>query len=153
MADACTALHCVQMASTERGQLSMRPSKSTLERLRERARLLGEKHTTLAERYLEEGVLMDEHPNIHFVDGPMGRRPAIVGTGLDVWEIVEVARDNAGSVAETAVYLEIDPRLVDSALRYYGSNREQIDDWIARVHAFNEREERAWRAARQAISG
>ena len=96
---------------------------------------------------------MDEHPNIHFIDGPMGRRPAIVGTGLDVWEIVEVARDNAGSVAETAVYLEIDPRLVDSALRYYGSNREQINDWIARVHALNEREERAWRAAQQAISG
>src|SRR5581483_5392813 len=49
----------------ERGQLSMRPAKKTIERLRERARLLGEKHTTLAERYVEEGVLMDEHPSIH----------------------------------------------------------------------------------------
>jgi hypothetical protein len=36
----------------------MRPSKRTLERLRERARLLGEKHTTLAERYLEEWARM-----------------------------------------------------------------------------------------------
>jgi uncharacterized protein (DUF433 family) len=130
----------------------MRPTKRTLERLRERARLLGEKHTTLAERYLEEGVLMDEHPNVHFVDGPMGRRAAIAGTGLDVWEIVEVAKDNGGSVAETAAYLEIDPRLVESALRYYGANREEIDDWIARLHALNEREENAWRAAQEAIS-
>jgi uncharacterized protein (DUF433 family) len=130
----------------------MRPSKRTLERLRERARMLGEKHTTLAERYLEEGVLIDEHPNIRFVDGAMGRRPAVIGTGLDVWEIVEVAKDNSGSVAETAAYLEIDPRLVESALRYYSANREQIDDWIARVHAHNAREETAWRAARQAIS-
>jgi uncharacterized protein (DUF433 family) len=143
----------MQMPSTERGQLSMRPSKRTLERLHERARLLGEKHTTLAERYLEEGVLMDEHPNVHFIDGAMGRRPAIVGTGLDVWEIVEVARDNGGSVAETAAYLEIDPRLVESALRYYGSNREEIDAWIARIHAFNEREEAKWHAAQEAISG
>lgn len=130
----------------------MRPSKRTLERLRERARLLGEKHTTLAERYLEEGMLMDEHPNIHFVDGAMGRRAAVVGTGLDVWEVVEVARDNGGSVAEAAAYLEADPRLVESALRYYGANREQIDDWIARVHAHNEREQAAWRAAREAVS-
>jgi uncharacterized protein (DUF433 family) len=141
------------MAGPERGQLSLRPSQRTLARLRERARLLGEKHTTLAERYLEEGVLMDEHPNIHFVDGALGRRPAVVGTGLDVWEIVEVARDNGGSVAETAAYLELDARLVESALRYYGSNREQIDDWIARIHALNEREERRWRAAQEALAG
>lgn len=131
----------------------MRPSKRTLERLRERARLLGQKHTTLAERYLEEGVLMDEHPGIQFVEGAMGRRPAVAGTGLDVWEIVEVAKDNDGSVAETATYLEIDPRLVESALRYYGSNREEIDDWIARIHALNEREEANWHAAQEAISG
>jgi uncharacterized protein (DUF433 family) len=130
----------------------MRPSTRTLKRLRERARLLGEKHTTLAERYLEEGVLMDEHPNVHFVDGAIGRRPAVAGTGLDVWEIVEVAKDNGGSVAETAAYLEIDPRLVESALRYYGSNREEVDDWIARIHALNEREESNWRAAQEATS-
>jgi uncharacterized protein (DUF433 family) len=130
----------------------MRPSKRTLERLRERARLLGEKHTTLAERYLQEGVIMDEHPNIHFVDGALGRRPAVFGTGLDVWEIVAVAKDNGGSVADTAAYLELDPRLVESALRYYGSERDEIEDWIARIDTLNEREESSWRAAREAIS-
>jgi hypothetical protein len=131
----------------------MRPSTRTLERLRDRARLLGEKHTTLAERYLEEGMLMDEHANVHFVDGAMGRRPALAGTGLDLWEVIEVALDSAGSVADTASYLEIDPRLVESALRYYAANREEIDDWIARVRELNEREEANWRAAREAISG
>ncbi len=95
---------------------------------------------------------MDEHPNIHFVDGALGRRPAITGTGLDVWEVVEVALDNAGSVADTASYLELDPRLVESALRYYGANCEEIDDWIARIRALNEREEAHWRAAQEAIS-
>lgn len=130
----------------------MRPSKRTLERLREHARLIGEKHTTLAERYLEEGVVMDEHPNIHFVDGALGRRPAVLGTGLDVWEIVEVAKDNGGSVAESAAYLETDPRLVESALRYYGVYRDEVDGWIERVHALNEREESTWRAAQDAIS-
>lgn len=40
---------------------------------------------------------MDEHSGIHVVDGALGRRPAIIGTGLDEWDVVEVARDNAGS--------------------------------------------------------
>jgi uncharacterized protein (DUF433 family) len=131
----------------------MRPTAKTLDRLRERARLLGEKHTVLAERYLEEGVLMDEYLNIHFVDGAMGRRPAVFGTGLDVWEIVEVAHDNGGSVRETAAYLEIDPSLVQSALEYYGSNREEIDDWVTRARELNERAEAKWRAAREALAG
>jgi len=130
----------------------MRPPTKMLTRLRERARLRGEKHTTLAERYLAEGILMDEHPNIHFVDGAMGRRPAVSGTGLDVWEIAQVAADNTGAVAETAAYLEIDPRLVESALRYYGANKEEVDEWIARVLEFNEREERTWRDAHEAFS-
>ncbi|MGQ0467236.1 MAG: hypothetical protein ACT4QG_18210 [Sporichthyaceae bacterium] len=136
-----------------RGQISLRPTEATLERLRVRARLAGEKHTVLAERYLREGVLMDDHPGVHFVDGGMGRRPAVAGTGLDVWQIVEVARDNDGSVAETAAYLEIDPSLVHVALHYYGSNTAEIDEWIARVHEFAEREEAAWRAARAAVAG
>ena len=136
------------LPESERGQLSKR----TLERLRERARLLGEKHTTLAERYLEEGVIMDEHPSIHFVDGALGRRPAVLGSGLDVWELVEVAKDNGGSVQDTASYLEIDSRLVQTALRYYGGSRDEIDDWIERVHTLSKREESSWRAAHEAIS-
>lgn len=75
---------------------------------------------------------MDEHPGVHFVDGAMGRRAAVMGTGLDVWEIVEVAKENDGSIEEAAGYLEIDPRIVEIAVRYYGSNQEEIDGWIAR---------------------
>ena len=140
------------MAPEARGQLSLRPSVRTLARLRERARLLGQKHTSLAERYVAEGVLMDDHPGIQFVDGAMGRRPAVMGTGLDVWEIVAVAKDNAGSVEETAGYLEIDPRSVETALRFYGSNKVEIDDWLARVRDLSESEEATWRAARDALS-
>jgi len=142
----------VCVAAVERGQLSLRPSAATLARLRERARFSGQKHTVLAERYVAEGLLMDEHPGVHFVDGPMGRRPAVMGTGLDVWEIIAVARENQGSVEETAAYLEIDPRLVETATRYYGSNRAEVDDWIARVRDLNAGEEAKWRAAQDALS-
>jgi uncharacterized protein (DUF433 family) len=130
----------------------MRPQESTLERLSVRARLTGQQRTALAERYLREGLLMDEFPGIHFVDGALGRRPALAGTGLDVWEIVKVVRDNDGSAAEAAAYLEIEPRLVQLAVGYYGSNREEIDDWIARVHELSEREQAKWRAAQEAVA-
>lgn len=130
----------------------MRPQESTLERLNVRARLSGQQRTALAERYLREGLLMDEFSGIHFVDGALGRRPALAGTGLDVWEIVKVVRDNNGSAAEAAAYLEIEPRLVQLAVGYYGSNREEIDDWIARVHDLSEREQAKWQAAQEAIA-
>jgi uncharacterized protein (DUF433 family) len=140
------------MARPERGQLSMRPTRAVLDRLRDRARLSGQRHTTIAERYLEEGLLMEEHPGIHFVEGPLGRRPAVIGARLDVWEIVQVLRDNDGDVAAAASYLEIEPRLVEVALRYYADQRDAIDAWIARVDALNEREETRWRAARAAFA-
>ncbi len=139
------------MSGDKRGQLSIRPSERTLDRLRERAHQLGEKHTVLAERYLVEGMRMDEHPGIQFVDGPAGRRPAVTG-GPDVWEIVMVAKDNAGSPEQTAAYLEIDPRLAATALRYYGAHQEEIDAWIARMDELNERAEDEWRAAQAALS-
>jgi uncharacterized protein (DUF433 family) len=129
----------------------MRPKRATLERLRRRARLSGQPRTTLAERYLDEGLLMDEVPGIHFIDGSLGRRPALMGSGLDVWEVVKVFKDS-GSTAQAAVYLEVEPRMVELAIRYYGSNREEIDDWIARVYELSELEEARWRAAQEAAS-
>ena len=143
---------CYDVYMEARGHLSMRPRLSTLHMLDVRAKLSGCQRTTLAERYLREGLLMDEFPGVHFVDGPMGRRPAIARTGLDVWEIVKVVRDNDGSTEEAAAYLEIEPRLVQFAIDYYGSNREEIDDWIARVHELSAREHARWLAGQEAIA-
>jgi hypothetical protein len=41
---------------------------------------------------------------------------------------------------------------VETAIRYYGSSQEEIDDWMARGRELNEREEARWRAAQAAIS-
>lgn len=140
--------HCdtLRYMSEKRGQLSMRPSGRVLRMLDERSSYLGERKTALAERYLREGLDMDENPGIYFVDAPMGRRPAVMGCGLDVWEIVRAMREN-GSIDETAEYLEIDPQLVNVAMRYYGSHREEIDQWIERFEARSRREQELWRMA------
>ena len=107
---------------------------------------------TLAQRYVEEGLRMDEHPLIRFTDGPAGRRARIVGTGKDVWEIIQAVRDNDGDAAETARYLEIPLGLVQAAISYYGAYRDEIDQWIeandqevAQAHA-------AWSAGQEAVT-
>jgi hypothetical protein len=55
--------------------------------------------TTLAERHIEEGLRMDEHPLVYFREGASGRRPAPLGTRLDGDEIDELI-DRARAIAE-----------------------------------------------------
>lgn len=86
---------------------------------------------TLAQRYVEEGLRMDEHPLVRFADGPAGRRARLVGSGLDVWEVIATVRDNDGDLSTAARYLEIPLGLVQAAVAYYGAHQDEIDDWIA----------------------
>lgn len=113
------------------------------ERLSERAHRSHLPERTLAQRYLDEGLRHDAHPLIHFLDGPSGRRASLVGRGLDVWEVIATVRDNEGSLAEAAAYLEIPLGLVEAAVSYYGEYRDEIDGEIA----VNEAEYEQGRAA------
>jgi uncharacterized protein (DUF433 family) len=134
------------------GYLAFRVSAPTSERLDRRALLAGTRKTALAERYVEEGLRMDDHPGIHFVDGPMGRRAALVGTGLDVWEVIETVHANDNDPRAAADYLRVALGMVEIALRYYGEYRDEIDAWINRVHELAELEERRWLAGQRALS-
>jgi uncharacterized protein (DUF433 family) len=119
---------------------SFRFSGSTLERLDQRAHEIRESRTSLAERYVEEGLRMDEHPGVGFADGPAGRRAILLGTGLDVWEIVDTVKQNAGSVDAAAAYLELPVASVRAAIRYYATFRDEIDELLDRRAAIAERE-------------
>jgi uncharacterized protein (DUF433 family) len=110
--------------------LSVRLTDATLTRLGNRARRVHLPPRTLAQRYVEEGLRMDEHPLVRFSDGPAGRRARLVGTGKDIWEIIAVVRDNEGDAAEAARYLEIPVGLVQAAIAYYGAYTSEIDQVI-----------------------
>lgn len=110
--------------------LSVRLTDATLTRLGNRARRAHLPPRTLAQRYVEEGLRMDEHPLIRFSDGPAGRRARLVGTGKDIWEIIAVVKDNNGDAAEAARYLEIPLGLVQAAISYYGTYTAEIDQLI-----------------------
>ncbi len=111
--------------------MSVRLNDATITRLAARARRVHLPPRTLAQRYVEEGLRMDEHPLVRFADGPAGRRARLVGTGKDVWEVIEVVRDNDGDPAATARYLEIPLGLVQAAISYYGAYTAEIDEQIA----------------------
>lgn len=131
--------------------LSVRLAEATIRRLGARARRVHLPPRTLAQRYVEEGLRMDEHPLVRFAEGPAGRRARLVGTGKDVWEVIAAVRDNDGDVAETARYLEMPLGLVQAAVAYYGAYPVEIDQWIdlneqeaAEAHA-------AWTAGQAAV--
>lgn len=106
---------------------TLRLAPGTRERLASRARGMSMPERALAQRYVEEGLRHDAHPLIQFRDGPSGRRAGMIGSGLDVWEVIDTVRGNNGSVDEAAAYLEVQGGLVQAAVAYYGDYKEEID--------------------------
>jgi len=67
--------------------LSIRFAPSLLARLRQRANAMtGASVAGLAQRLIDEGLRMADHPGVTFKDGPSGRR-ATLAYGPDVWEV------------------------------------------------------------------
>jgi len=131
--------------------LSVRLNDTTIARLGKHARRVHLAPRTLAQRYVEEGLRMDEHPLIRFVDGPAGRRARIMGTGKDVWEVIAAVRENGGDAVETARYLEMPLGLVQAAITYYGAYRDEIDQWIEANEQEAAEAHAAWTAGQAAV--
>jgi hypothetical protein len=131
--------------------ISIRLPEQTIGRLADRAERANMPSRTLAQRYVEEGLRMDEHPLIRFADGPAGRRARLIG-GPDVWEVIAVARDNGGDLAETAAYLELALGHVQAAAAYYAAHPQEIDERIERNRREARDAHRAFLAAQDALA-
>lgn len=112
---------------------------------------LNESRNALAERYIAEGVKMDEHPDIYFRDGALGRRAAVIGTRLDVWQVIETVRNSGNSAEDAAEYLGVPAAKVHAGVRYYVTNRLEVDEFAARAAAVAERAEAEWRAEQELL--
>src|SRR5258708_38087757 len=91
---------------------SARWDAEVIARLDRRSEVLGTNKSRLAERYVDEGTRMDEHPGVVFRGGPTGRRAALAG-GLDIWELVAALRGGESrgekAVGELAELLGLTP--------------------------------------------
>lgn len=132
------------MAPDTKGPVSTRYAADTLGQLDRRARTEGRARSALIQRYVAEGLEMDEYPGIVFRSGPAGRRPGLMA-GPDIWEVVAVFR-SFGDVKRTADWLDQPSSSIQTAVRYYEGHRSEIDDWIRRNDEAAEAAERISRA-------
>jgi len=134
---------------------SIRMSPRTLARLGVGARRRGEAKSRTAERLIDEGLRMEDHPGIVFKDGPTGRRAALAN-GPDVWEVVKVVKE-FGSTGERAIagaveWGNLSHAQVNVALRYYGEFPEEVDARIAFNREETERQYAAWKRTQDALA-
>ncbi|HEY5294115.1 MAG TPA: hypothetical protein VIJ70_01405 [Gaiellaceae bacterium] len=128
--------------------VSTRYPDETLKRLDRRVQHEGRSRSTLIQRYVAEGIEMDEYPGIVFRSGPAGRRPGLVG-GADIWEVVGVHR-SFDDVERTAEWLDQPVGAIEGALRYYDAHRAEVDEWLRRNEEAAEAAERIARAQQAA---
>jgi len=109
--------------------------------LDERARELSESRNSLAERLLDEGLHTERHPLIVFRAGGSGRRrPALVGTRLYVWQIVDTVRASGNSVHAAAEYLGLPEHHVKAAIDFYADFKDEVDRYRAEEREYERRE-------------
>jgi uncharacterized protein (DUF433 family) len=120
--------------------------------LDERARERSESRNSLAERLLHEGLRIDRHPLITFREGASGlRRPALVGTRLYVWQIVDTVRESGRSIAAAADYLGLPEHHVRAAVDYYADYSEEVDQYRAEQAEFERRARERWERAQRVL--
>lgn len=79
--------------------LSLRLPAPLAEELTRMARLAGRTPSSMAVRLLDEALRMRAAPGIHFVDRPGGRSAAVMGTGLQVWQMCDLIQSYEGDYA------------------------------------------------------
>jgi hypothetical protein len=120
----------------------------------------GSSMSAAANRLVDEGLRMTEHPSIVFRDGATGRRAGLVG-GPDVWEVVRAVRSARAAEPELAEEdilslvagnSGLPLRLVRTAVRYWASYPDEIDAEIDTAAAAEDAAEQAWQRERRLLA-
>lgn len=131
-------------------QRSFRWSDTTLQELERQARERSDSSNRLGEQIMREGLRTLRHPLIGFRTGPHGeRRPAIVGTRLSVWQVVQSIRDSDNDIADAAGYLGLSTAQAQAAVAYYADHAAEIDAEAQAARAAEDRERDRWEREQQ----
>lgn len=109
---------------------SIRFSERTARMIESEARRTGRTKTAVVESLVDEAARCREFPGIGFRTRTAGRRPWVIGTGLDVWQIVEAYRDFGQSVERMARETDLSEEEIRLAVAYYERYPEDIDEAI-----------------------
>jgi len=105
----------------------------------------------LARTLLREGIRRERHPGITFRIGPTGRRAALEGHRLDVWQVMETVWASDGAVNQVAAYLEIHPADVQAAVAYYADYPEEVDAMVEQNRQAADRLQAQWHREQAAL--
>lgn len=110
--------------------LSIRISADTDELIAAEARRTHRSKGAVIEGLAEEALRARMFPGIAFRGDDWDRRPWVIGTALDVWQVVDAHRD-LGSVGEVIAEGSLSERAVRLALAYAERFPEEIEAAIA----------------------
>ena len=96
----------------------------------EEARRTGRSKGAVVAEFTEETLRTRRFPGIAFRGDAHRRRPWVIGTGLDVWEIVQMLED-FGSVEQLVENSHLQERHVRLAVAYRERYPEEIDAAVA----------------------
>jgi uncharacterized protein (DUF433 family) len=116
--------------ATKSAPFSMRLSKRMEALVDQEAKRTGRSKGAVVEALAEEALRMRLFPGIAFKGSDWERRAWVVGTALDVWQIVDAHRD-IGSIERMAAGGAASERQIRLALAYYERFPEEIDAAIA----------------------
>jgi uncharacterized protein (DUF433 family) len=85
---------------------------------------------SVLESLVEEALRMRRFPGIAFRGEDWDRRPWVIGTAFDVWQIVDAYRQ-VGDIEEIVAGQSLNERQVRLALAYADSYPEEIEEAIA----------------------
>jgi uncharacterized protein (DUF433 family) len=109
---------------------SMRLSDVTDQLVSEEARRTRRTKGAVVEGLAEEALRARRFPGIAFRGSDWNRRPWVIGTALDIWEIVAAVRAY-GTAGEMAAATDLTEPQIRVALAYYAEFAEEIDAAIA----------------------
>lgn len=109
---------------------SVRFSQPTERLVEDEARRLKRSKSAVVEAFTEETARTRRYPGIAFRGEDARRRAWVVGSGLDVWEIVQMAED-FGTLERLLDETHLTERQVRLALAYRAEYPEEIDELVA----------------------
>jgi uncharacterized protein (DUF433 family) len=119
---------------------SVRFSLPTDHLVEDEARRTRRSKSAIVEALTEEAARTRRFAGIGFRGEDAARRPWVIGTGLDVWEIVQMLED-FGSIEDFVTQTQLSERQVRLAVAY----RDSYPDEIVQAIAENRRTAEQWR--------
>jgi uncharacterized protein (DUF433 family) len=110
---------------------SIRLSQTTNRFVEAEARRTKRSKRAVVEALTEEAARIPRFPGIAFRGEEPYREAWVIGTGLDVWEVIELLQDHGSVEPLLEDHENLTRRAVELAQAYYANYPEEIDEKIA----------------------